>query len=318
MRLSGWGLLMMSLGIALGSVAAGEMSSNLPSVDRKQNHNLGVNILKEEDNHPTHSSANKHDDSDSDSDDPSYHSFLMAISMILVSEVGDKTFLIAALMAMRHNRYTVFAAAFSSLAVMTLLSGLVGHALPSLISQRLTQFLASILFVVFGYKLLKEGLAMSSSLGIDEELAEVEAEIETSKLNETLELESGPNLHAASSSSQNNSYNQAWFKDIAENVENLASFVLSPVFIQVFVMTFLGEWGDRSQIATIAMAAGSDYWTVILGATIGHGICTAAACIGGKLLAKRISIRTVTLGGSAAFFIFSILYFYDAYYQIEG
>lgn len=28
----------------------------------------------------------------------------------------------------------------------------------------------------------------------------------------------------------------------------------SPVFAQAFVLTFLGEWGDRSQITTIAMA----------------------------------------------------------------
>ena len=44
----------------------------------------------------------------------------------------------------------------------------------------------------------------------------------------------------------------------------MATFVFTPVWIQVFVMTFLGEWGDRSQIATIAMAAGSEYWFVIL------------------------------------------------------
>ena len=50
------------------------------------------------------------------------------------------------------------------------------------------------------------------------------------------------------------------WKQLREGVENLASLVLSPAWVQVFVMTFLGEWGDRSQVATIAMAAGSDYW----------------------------------------------------------
>jgi len=56
-------------------------------------------------------------------------------------------------------------------------------------------------------------------------------------------------------------------------------------------MTFLGEWGDRSQIATIAMAAGQDYWWVTGGAISGHAVCTAAAVIGGRAVAGRVSMR---------------------------
>ncbi|KAK6457163.1 Gdt1 protein [Scheffersomyces xylosifermentans] len=283
---------------------------------------LGVKQLDPEDNHPTPPHAkqplqpyrsNSGDSSSQDEEEEkvdSYNSFLMSVSMIIVSEIGDKTFLIAALMAMRYSRFVVFSAAFSSLVIMTVLSGVVGHALPSLISRRLTQFLASLLFVVFGYKLLKEGLAMSKDLGVEEELQEVEDEIASTKLNNQLDdIEGGESKAAAK---------KEWYTEIGGQVKDLASFVLSPVWIQVFVMTFLGEWGDRSQIATIAMAAGSDYWAVILGGIVGHGVCTAAACIGGKLLAKKISMRNVTLGGAIAFFVFSVLYFYEAYYDLEG
>jgi len=38
---------------------------------------------------------------------------------------------------------------------------------------------------------------------------------------------------------------------------NLLNLLFSPVFVQTFIMTFLGEWGDRSQIATITLAAAS-------------------------------------------------------------
>jgi putative Ca2+/H+ antiporter (TMEM165/GDT1 family) len=31
-------------------------------------------------------------------------------------------------------------------------------------------------------------------------------------------------------------------------VNNLAQLLFSPVFLQTFVMTFLAEWGDRSQV----------------------------------------------------------------------
>lgn len=74
-------------------------------------------------------------------------------------------------------------------------------------------------------------------------------------------------------------------------VNNLFSLLLSPAWVQTFVMTFLGEWGDRSQIATIAMAAGQDYWWVTGGAVSGHAICTAIAVIGGRAIAGRVSLR---------------------------
>lgn len=292
--------------------------SNLDMNSGKAAANLGVKEIEGLDNNPTPHDFKKPLEPPTGAgqeatgeENQSYNSFLMSISMIIVSEIGDKTFLIAALMAMRNSRFIVFSAAFSSLAVMTVLSGIVGHALPALISQRLTQFLASILFVVFGFKLLKEGLEMSKELGVEEELAEVEEEIASNNLNEDMNNIEGGASHKAIGHGDD----KQWYVEFGDQIRNLASFVLSPVWIQVFVMTFLGEWGDRSQIATIAMAAGSDYWFVILGAIIGHGICTAAACAGGKLLATRISMRNVTLGGAIAFFVFAILYFYDALYN---
>ena len=42
-------------------------------------------------------------------------------------------------------------------------------------------------------------------------------------------------------------------------------------------MTFLAEWGDRSQIATIALAASFNAVMVTIGACLGHFICTGAA-----------------------------------------
>ena len=96
-------------------------------------------------------------------------------------------------------------------------------------------------------------------------------------------------------------------------------------------MTFLGEWGDRSQIATIAMAAGQDYWWVTGGAVTGHGLCTALAVIGGRAIAGKVSLRLgklcyfqcyartlidllVTLGGGGAFVVFGIIYLFEAMY----
>lgn len=271
-----------------------------------------------------------------------YNSLVMSFSMIIFSEIGDKTFLIAALMAMKHPRVTVFSAAFTSLVLMTVLSAVMGHALPTFLPEHLTKFMAAVLFAVFGVKLLREGLAMDQNSGVDEEMEEVECEIEASEINMRNDLlesgekidESNGGLRRIMSSPKVSAdglemgqippsprgagrHPSGSFKGaiqfFTEGLNNLASLMLSPVWVQVFAMTFLGEWGDRSQVATIAMAAGSDYWFVIIGAIVGHGICTLAAVIGGKLLATKISMRTVTICGAVSFLIFSVIYFIEGF-----
>lgn len=240
--------------------------------------------------------------------------------MILVSEVGDKTFLVAALMAMKHDRMVVFSAAFSALLVMTVLSAVLGHAVPALIPKRLTSFAAAILFLVFGAKLLREGMAMDPNEGVTEELHEVERELAEKEEEERRRhgnphvlspeaLEMGlsngdigrksrsqnrfpsPPLSPASTPSHSPSRGRPSASSLLHGLNNLCSLVLSPAWVQTFIMTFLGEWGDRSQIATIAMAAGDDYWWVTIGAMTGHCICTGVAVIGGRAIAGKVSLK---------------------------
>merc|ERR1712187_363779 len=77
-------------------------------------------------------------------------------------------------------------------------------------------------------------------------------------------------------------------------------------------MGFLAEWGDRSQIATITLAAHQNPLGVIIGACIGHSICTSLAVFGGEWLGKRISQRLVAFGGGFLFLLFAIINFFTA------
>lgn len=85
--------------------------------------------------------------------------FLKSWGMILVSEIGDKTFFIAAIMAMKQPQKLVFAGAMAALATMTALSAFLGWAAPALISKKWTHWAAVALFFVFGARSLWEGLA---------------------------------------------------------------------------------------------------------------------------------------------------------------
>ena len=240
--------------------------------------------------------------------------------MIIFSEIGDKTFLVAVVMSMRHPRMLVFSAALSALFLMTVLSAVLGHAAPTLLPKELTAFAAAILFLVFGAKMLREGMTMDPNLGVNEEMKEVEGEIdekehEDKKLGRrksslsVYALESGRGRRSGagerpkapvsppSSDDEDGSPSRrprgakAGLNTAVSGLTNLLSLLLSPAWVNTFVMTFTGEWGDRSQIATIAMAAGQDYWWVIAGAGAGHAICTGLAVIAGSLLAGRIRLR---------------------------
>jgi putative Ca2+/H+ antiporter (TMEM165/GDT1 family) len=70
---------------------------------------------------------------------------------------------------------------------------------------------------------------------------------------------------------------------------------------QAFVMTFLAEWGDRSQFATIALAASFNPFMVTFGALLGHLLCTSAAVKIGEWIRGRISEKKVYFMGGIVF-----------------
>ena len=97
--------------------------------------------------------------------------------MILVSELGDETFIIAAIMAMRHPRAIVFAGAIGALAVMTVLSTALGLIVPNLISQSVVNKAAFVLYTFFGCRLLYIAWRADPQATMQEEMSEVEEKL---------------------------------------------------------------------------------------------------------------------------------------------
>lgn len=79
------------------------------------------------------------------------------------------------------------------------------------------------------------------------------------------------------------------------------------VFGATFILFFLAEIGDKTQIATVALAARYDsiFW-VMLGTTIGMMIANAPAVFIGNKLAERLPISLIHKIGAAIFLIVGI------------
>ena len=80
--------------------------------------------------------------------------FVASLGMVLVSELGDETFIIAAIMAMRNSRTTVLAGGLSALTIMTVLSVMLGLVVPQLISKETVSKAAFVLYTFFGCRLM--------------------------------------------------------------------------------------------------------------------------------------------------------------------
>ena len=68
-------------------------------------------------------------------------------------------------------------------------------------------------------------------------------------------------------------------------------------------MTFLAEWGDRSQLATIVLAARENLSAIIIAGLIGHTLCTGLAVLGGRFVATKISVRYQQLSHCFTFLV---------------
>jgi Ca2+/H+ antiporter, TMEM165/GDT1 family len=217
--------------------------------------------------------------------------FTSGVAMILATEIGDKTFFIAAVLSMRQQRSAVFCGAIVSLYVMTVLSSIMGLVLPRLIPVAYTHILGGILFLYFGIKLLLDAKGMEGNR-VSEELEEVEEELLHPK---KADEESADSLEVASGGASSN-----------YSSRNSIKQGFSKIAVQSFTLTFLAEWGDRSQIATIALSAAKNPYGVTLGGCLGHTLCTGLAVLGGRMLAARISEKTVSIFGGIIFLVFGI------------
>ena len=202
--------------------------------------------------------------------DPTLTAFGSSFGAITLAELGDKTFFMALILAARHQRRWVFLGSFAALALVTLLSLAVGFGVRELLPADLLPWLAALLFLGFGAKLLLE------ARGLRRDAAQDEAE----------EAEQAVNA--------------------AERRHPISRPL--PVTWEAFSLVFVAEIGDRTQFATILLAAAPTFTFpgLVAGALAGHALVTALAVGSGRWIGQRVDERLLYRLSGGLFILFGL------------
>ncbi|CEO94277.1 hypothetical protein PBRA_000062, partial [Plasmodiophora brassicae] len=214
-----------------------------------------------------------------------WHGLVQAFAVIAASEFADKTFMLALILAMSFAPSMVFIGSSVANAITSTLAVVVGSELLRVVPVAYLHWGSIVLYIAFGLQMLVEAFTNDNDDGL--EVAGVAAHTDPGSASDT----------DVESLISHQSYSPARRQRRRSRRRNMTGLAKS------FTLTLLGECGDRSQIALLAMIADRIPTTYILvGSLAAHTTCSAIACYAGRLLATRISGTTVSIVGALLFF----------------
>ena len=179
--------------------------------------------------------------------------FLLSTAIVALAEMGDKTQLLALLLAARYQKPI-------PILIAILLATLINHGVSAMLGQWITTVLSPdiLLWIVsLGF------IAMAVWMLIPDELGDED--------------------------------------------ENINKWQKYGVFGATFVLFFLAEIGDKTQVATVALAARFDsvFW-VTAGTTLGMMLANAPAVFIGHKLAEKLPISLIHKIGALIFLLLGV------------
>ena len=232
-----------------------------------------------------------------------FSGFIQSLFVMLSLEFGDRTFFIASCLSGKHDPKEVFFGALLALWLMTFVSVIIGMEAASLIPRKVVHYGSVCLFVFYGvYSLYSASRMPDRDEGEEnEELKEVEEELNTRDEEKALittkdSTKDDSEIKTNEMSGKTGISNSKFYECLC-NVS----------WMQTFILTFIAEWGDRSQIATVALAGDYEPFGIIFGCFLGHSIATGTACVGGKYIANKVSEKKMTILSGSVFLVFAAL-----------
>ena len=235
-------------------------------------------------------------------------SFGYSFSIIFLSDLTDKSIFLIIFLSKKLPSLTLFIVSLSSVLVMNYLSILLGYYLPKLISLTYMKIIAFLLFTTFGI------LSIIESQKKDEKINEL---IELSK-KEFTETENDYSLMVEDNEIET---------DVESNTELLPPILRADSNISesshisegnnfgmitaIFFALCLSDFGDKSQLAIVTMAALYNIYGILLGSTLALISTVTLAVLFGNWISEKVSPKKLLLIGGLIFLTFGIETLYN-------
>jgi putative Ca2+/H+ antiporter (TMEM165/GDT1 family) len=221
----------------------------------------------------------------------SMHVMFQSLVLVGIAEMFDKTWFIALLMALKHDKYVVFTGSFLALLVHTFIAAALGIVISKFFSQGTLDFMAAAMYLTFALTCAYEWSHSSKdsdvfAAGKEDAASAIDVGAAGGKYGSDEEAVGGRSTASVPATRE----------------------ALGSVFGQCFIAVFIAEWGDRTQVAMVSQHASQPLMPVLVGSSAAFFVLTLSAVWVASVI-DRLKLRERSVHGISAisFAVFGII-----------
>ena len=205
-----------------------------------------------------------------------YPSLIQSFLIIFLSEIADRTFILVLIYSLKMHWVPLILTSLFAMYFMNLLAIVAGYTVILLIPRSLIDWIGFFCFLLFGIFCVYEGLNMESKSVTEE----YEEEIQRTESNYLL---------VSDENKEQNNKESTW-----------------KLCLELFGFLCLSEFGDKSELSTVTIAAVYNLYAVLIGTMLAYFCAIAIAAFLGHWAGKFLTEKMMNIIGGILFIGFAV------------